>query len=66
MLTIFPLKSVAKTVDYFQSPDNYYVKDGIQGVWFGEGAKLLNLEGDVKLKDFVSVLKGKLSPEISM
>ena len=66
MLTIFPLKSVAKTVDYFQSPDNYYVKDGIQGVWFGEGAKLLNLEGDVKSKDFVSVLKGKLSTDITM
>ncbi len=68
MLSICPIKSVAKAVAYFQGQDNYYVKEGeeFQGVWGGKGAKLLGLAGEVKSPDFVAVLAGRLSPEITM
>ena len=68
MLSICPIKSVAKAVDYFQGQDNYYVKEGeeCQGVWGGKGAKLLGLAGRVKAPDFGAVLAGRLSPEIIM
>jgi conjugative relaxase-like TrwC/TraI family protein len=67
MLSIYTLKSAAKAGNYYQQ-DNYYAKEGEppQGIWFGDGAKMLNLNGAVKLSEFVEKLEGKLGPNITM
>ncbi len=67
MLSIYTLKSVAKVANYYQQ-DNYYAKEGEQpiGIWFGTGAKLLNLTNMVNLADFTAKLEGKLTDDIKM
>ena len=67
MLSIYTLKSAGKAASYYQQ-DNYYAKEGEppQGIWFGNGAQLLNLAGNAKLPEFVAKLEGKLSSDIKM
>ncbi len=65
MLTMNTLKSAKKATDYYQ--EDYYAKeDGSQGVWFGEGAKLLGKSGGCSVEQFKAALEGKLAPDIDL
>lgn len=67
MLSIYTLKSAKEAVNYYQQ-DNYYAKeeDLSTGIWFGTGAKLLNLTTAVNLQDFREKLEGKLTDNIKI
>jgi len=61
MLSIKGLTNSGITTNYF-TKDDYYSKDALDqdGRWFGEGAEVLGLSGDVIREEFQSVLEGKL------
>ena len=67
MLSIYTLKSATQAANYYQQ-DNYYAKEGEepQGVWFGQGAKLLNLSETVNVAEFTAKLEGKLTDHIKV
>ncbi len=53
MLSTYTLKLAKEASNYYQQ-DNYYAKeeDLATGIWFGTGAKLLNLTTALNLQDF--------------
>lgn len=53
--------SAAQASTYYQN-DNYYTRDQNEAAseWFGEGARLQGLEGEVTAKEFQEVLEGEL------
>ena len=63
MLSLSPVASAAKAGHYF-SADKYYAKDDPEAKslsgWFGRGAALLGLSGQVDSARFVSLLEGKM------
>lgn len=61
MLSMAKLVSPGQAVAYY-GKDNYYTRDELEDAsqWFGEGARLLNLEGRVDPLDFEKILAGEL------
>lgn len=61
MHTIASVRSSSGAADYFAN-DNYYSADehAEAGVWGGEGARALGLEGQVERDAFEGILNGKL------
>lgn len=68
MLTIKPIGSTSEEVNYYAhlgqaENHDYYSEDGNRpGVWWGQGAKALGLEGKVDPGEFENLLQG-LSPD---
>lgn len=69
MLTIKPIGSSREEINYYahlgelEQHNSYYSEDGKRpGVWWGEGAKALGLEGEVEAVTFQNLLEGK-SPD---
>lgn len=59
------LKSAKKATDYYQ--EDYYAKEGeSQGIWFGEGAKLLGKSDGCSIEQFKAALEGKISSDIDL
>ena len=56
MIFMNDCKSAKQAKDYFEhlQRSDYYMKDGqeLKGLWFGHGAALLGLKGEVKREDF--------------
>lgn len=62
MLSFKAVTSSGGASEYFENTDDYYAKDdGHKGVWQGEGAKKLELEGKVDKNDFKKLLDGYLT-----
>ncbi|PKP96375.1 MAG: DNA helicase, partial [Alphaproteobacteria bacterium HGW-Alphaproteobacteria-13] len=61
MHSIASVRSSSGAADYFAS-DNYYTpeENAEAGVWGGEGARALGLEGQVERDQFESILNGRL------
>ena len=61
MHSIASVRSSSGAADYFAN-DNYYSADehAEAGVWGGEGARALGLEGQVKRDAFEGILNGRL------
>ncbi|MCP5392862.1 MAG: conjugative relaxase [Sphingomonadaceae bacterium] len=61
MHSIASVRSSSGAADYFAN-DNYYTADehAEAGVWGGEGARALGLEGQVERDQFEGILNGKL------
>lgn len=63
MLSVAAIKSAGSAKHYFEK-DNYYTKDSAEAreasQWFGKGAKVLGLSGQVDSEQFGQLLKGKL------
>ncbi len=64
MLSIQPITSAADAAKYYTSTVNYYLSDGgseeSPGQWYGKGAELLGLSGNVSPEVFLQLLQGKL------
>ncbi len=64
MLTIQPLSKAQDAFGYYTEGDNYYLadKDGLEqgSLWMGKGAEKLGLSGEIKSKDFLPLLEGRL------
>lgn len=62
MLSIQPIKSAKDASKYYTG--NYYLSDAgsaeLPGRWYGRGADLLGLEGDVSPDMFLQLLEGRL------
>ena len=61
MHSIASVRSSSGAADYFAS-DNYYTpeENAEAGVWGGEGARALGLEGQVERDQFEGILNGRL------
>lgn len=61
MHSIASVRSSSGAADYFAN-DNYYTADehAEAGVWGGEGARVLGLEGQVERDQFEAILNGRL------
>ena len=61
MISLNNVSSAGHALHYF-SQDNYYTQhQGLENSeWFGNGAKQLNLSGQIKQHDFFAVLEGKV------
>lgn len=60
MLSISPISSASGTSNYFNN-DNYYTEgEEVKGEWYGKGAELLGLKGEVDEKTFENLLNGIL------
>ena len=61
MHSIASVRSSSGAADYFAN-DNYYTADehAEAGVWGGEGARALGLEGQVERDQFEAILNGRL------
>lgn len=62
MLSTSVIKNVGQASHYFSAKDNYYTKEEghRQSEWYGNGANLLNLTGEVEAEQFTALLEGKL------
>ena len=64
MLTTKAIGSVGQASHYFFNKDDYYSKEGElyekPSIWYGKGAELLGLDGNVDKKQFSDLLSGKL------
>ncbi len=64
MLSTKAIGSVGQASHYFFNKDDYYSKEGKlyekPSVWYGKGAELLGLNGNVNKKQFGDLLSGKL------
>lgn len=64
MLSTKTLTSSGQASHYFMGTDNYYAKDSIeakeQSAWYGKGATLLGLEGNIDSEKFNELLEGRL------
>jgi conjugative relaxase-like TrwC/TraI family protein len=61
MLSLYTLKSAGQAAQYYDQGDYYVKGDDVENnVWFGKGASDLGLEGTVDVKQFKSLLEGKL------
>lgn len=67
MLSIYTLKSALDASKYYQK-DNYYTKEGEQpySAWYGKGAEILELKGEVDAAQFKKILEGILPNGIEM
>jgi conjugative relaxase-like TrwC/TraI family protein len=62
MWRVLPGKNAAAVIKYHDeglSRDDYYREKGVQSAWLGKGTKQLGLEGEVKRKDFVAIVKNR-------
>lgn len=63
MLSIEPVKNSAHAGHYYER-DNYYMADSPEAknnsAWWGKGAEILNLSGEVNKDVFIDLLNGKL------
>jgi conjugative relaxase-like TrwC/TraI family protein len=60
MLSFKFVTNAGEASHYFETTDDYYASEGHRGVWQGEGAKRLGLEGGVEGAVMKSLLEGKL------
>lgn len=60
MMSFSQVRSAGTAADYYTNKDNYYVLGSLDERWFGKGAALLELSGNVDKKAFTAVLEGKL------
>ncbi|BEM95205.1 conjugal transfer protein TraI (plasmid) [Serratia marcescens] len=60
MMSIGQVGPAGKAGEYYTHQDNYYVLGSMDERWVGQGAEALGLTGKVDVKDFVTVLEGKL------
>ncbi len=59
MLTHHPIGSPGHATHYFSPQDDYYTKEG-GGIWMGQGAQKLGLNGEVDQARFRALLEGRL------
>ena len=64
MLSIQPITSAADAAKYYTAAENYYLSDSgtneSPGQWYGKGAELLGISGNVTPELFLQLLQGKL------
>lgn len=64
MISISNVKSASHASHYYEK-DDYYAKDSKEhqadSSWYGKGAKLLGLKGEIEQKSFKEILSGKLA-----
>lgn len=60
MMSVAPVASAGSAAGYYSNSDNYYFLGNLQSLWLGEGAKELDLEGNVRGEDLTAVLEGRL------
>jgi len=58
MISLANLTS-SHAMSYFQEKSDYFLNKEGKGVWSGQGANKLNLEGNITQTDFERVLSGK-------
>lgn len=60
MLTLAKVSSGAQAAAYYEKADDYYSRDSAPSQWAGQGAKALELRGEVDADTFRELLDGKL------
>lgn len=53
----FAKGSASQGASYYEA-DSYYVNDASKGLWWGDGAKELGIEGEIKKTEFTKILNG--------
>lgn len=60
MLSLFNVSSGQNSAIYYESADDYYMAGECVSSWWGAGAKILGLVGEVESSDFSALLQGYL------
>jgi conjugative relaxase-like TrwC/TraI family protein len=62
MWRVLPGKNASAVIRYHDeglARDDYYREKGVQSAWLGKGPERLGLQGEVKRKDFVAIVKNR-------